>query len=220
MFSGGLWIAVSVLGALTAVYLVAVAVSVPRTTPAGTPACCRGSRLRRSGSSSVWPPTGGAAPSLRAVCVAGASGSHGDDRQTPAHRRRRSVRWWHRLDRPRALDRLRSRALLLVPELVSIGRIAFSGRRRAGPWVRCAPLAQALGFGREWCDRRPGVRAVERVLTAPLGVGAVASISYARGVAFMPPSRPGNRCGPLPEPAAGPRCTCRRLCAQPLCLGA
>ena len=77
--------------------------------------------------------------------------------------------------------------LLLVIEIVSIGRqrdlraaLPLGVREVRSLW------REALGVGRSGVIGGQVFVLIERVLTAPLGVGAVASISYARGVAYTP----------------------------------
>ena len=188
VFSAGLWIAAFVLGALTVVYLVAVAVFVPRTTPAGTASLlpwiafapvgflfglgtyCAAPLLHYE--RYVWPALRSATATivglvLTAVVVALGGGVV-----------------WIGL----AVSTGYGVALvLLVLEIVSIGRGAIFA-----PPTRWA-LGEVTSLWRKLsASAASGVIGgqvfvlIERVLTAPLGVGAVASISYARGVAYTP----------------------------------
>ena len=77
--------------------------------------------------------------------------------------------------------------LLLVLEIASIGRLAILAppgrwalREVSALWPKLSALAGSGIIGGQVFVL------IERVLTAPLGVGAVASISYARGVAYTP----------------------------------
>lgn len=188
VFSAGMWIAALVLLALTVVYLVAVAVFVPQTTPAGTASLlpwiafapvgfffglgtyCAAPLLHYE--RYVWPALRSAAATivglaLTAVVVALGGGVV-----------------WIGLAVSTGYG---VALLLLVIEIVSIGRIAVFA-----PPTRWA-LREVLSLWRKLsASAASGVIGgqvfvlIERALTAPLGVGAVASISYARGVAYTP----------------------------------
>jgi putative peptidoglycan lipid II flippase len=188
LFSAGLWIAGLVLAALTAAYLVGVAIFVPRATPAGSAsllpwiafapvgiffglgAYCAAPLLHYE--RYVWPALRGAAATivglgLTAVVVALGGGVV-----------------WIGLAVSAGYG---VALLLLVLEIVSIGRGAILAppgrwalREVSALWPKLSALAGSGIIGGQVFVL------IERVLTAPLGVGAVASISYARGVAYTP----------------------------------
>ena len=77
--------------------------------------------------------------------------------------------------------------LLLMLEIVAIGRLAvlapptrWAIREVRSLWPKLSASAASGVIGGQVFVL------IERILTAPLGVGAVASISYARGVAYTP----------------------------------
>ena len=188
LFSGGFWIAVAVLSALTAAYLALAAIFVPRTAPAGSAsllpwiafapvglcfglaAYCAAPLLHYE--RYVWPALRGAAATivglvLTVVVVALGGGVV-----------------WIGL----AVSTGYGVALLLLMlELIAIGRIAIFApptrwaiRQVASLWPKLSASAASGVIGGQVFVL------IERILTAPLGVGAVASISYARGVAYTP----------------------------------
>ena len=188
LFSAGLWLAALALVGLTAVYLVAVAFFVPRATPAGTGsllpwiafapvgvffglgAYCAAPLLHYE--RYVWPALRGAAATvvglvLTAVVVALGGG----------------VVWIGLA----VSSGYGVALLLLVIEIVSIGRTSIFAppgrwaiRAVRSLWPKLSASAGSGVIGGQVFVL------IERVLTAPLGVGAVASISYARGVAYTP----------------------------------
>jgi peptidoglycan biosynthesis protein MviN/MurJ (putative lipid II flippase) len=188
ILSAGLWTAFVVLGALTAVYLAAIAVLVPHTTPAGTASLlpwlafapvamffglgtyCAAPLLHFE--RYVWPALRGAAATVAALGFTAITVALGGGVV------------WIGLSVSAGYGLA---LLLLLTEIVSIGRIsllAFPSR---------SALREVWSLWRKFlASASSGVVGgqvfvlVERVLTAPLGVGAVASISYARGVAFTP----------------------------------
>jgi peptidoglycan biosynthesis protein MviN/MurJ (putative lipid II flippase) len=188
IFSAGFWIAVVVLGALTAVYLVLVAVVVPRTVPAGTASLlpwlafspvgmffglatyCAAPLLHYE--RYIWPALRGAAATIVALGLTAVTVVLGGGVV------------WIGLSVSAGYG---VAMILLGAELVSIGRGAIFA-----PPVRWALLEVAALWPKVGASVSSGVIGgqvfvlIERVLTAPLGVGAVASISYARGVAFTP----------------------------------
>ena len=188
LFSGGFWIALAVLSVVTAAYLVMVAIFVPRTVPAGSAsllpwiafapvglcfgltAYCAAPLLHYE--RYVWPALRGAAATivglvLTAVVVVLGGGVV-----------------WIGL----AVSAGYGVALLLLMlEIVAIGRIAifelptrWGIRQVASLWPKLFASATSGVIGGQVFVL------IERILTAPLGVGAVASISYARGVAYTP----------------------------------
>lgn len=188
LFSAGLWIALVVLGALTAAYLVAVAIFVPRATPAGTAsllpwiafapvgiffglaAYCAAPLLHYE--RYVWPALRGAAATIVGLSLTAIVVSLGG-----------GVVWIGlavSIGYGVAL-------LLLVLEILAIGRLAILApptrwaiREVAALWPKLSASAASGVIGGQVFVL------IERILTAPLGVGAVASISYARGVAYTP----------------------------------
>lgn len=188
IFSAGFWMAAALLGALTAVYLAAVALLVPRTVPAGTTSLlpwiafapigvlfglgtyCAAPLLHYE--RYVWPALRSATATivglmLTAVVVALGGGVV-----------------WIGLSVSTGYG---VALLLLVAELVSIGRISLFAlpsrwalREVVQLWPKVAASVSGGVIGGQ------AFVLIERLLTAPLGVGAVASISYARGVAFTP----------------------------------
>lgn len=188
MFSAGLWIAGIVLAAVTAAYLVGVALLVPRVAPAGSAsllpwiafaplgiffglgAYCAAPLLHYE--RYVWPALRSAASTivglvLTAVVVALGGGVV-----------------WIGLAVSTGYG---VALLLLVIEIVSIGRLALFApptrsaiREVVSLWPKLSASAASGVIGGQVFVL------IERLLTAPLGVGAVASISYARGVAYTP----------------------------------
>lgn len=188
IFSAGLWIAVVVLGLLTAGYLAAVAVLVPQTTPAGTASLlpwiafapvgmffglgtyCAAPLLHYE--RYVWPALRGAAATVVALGLTAITVALGGGVV------------WIGLSVSAGYG---AALLLLLAEIVSIGRISLLAlptrwalREVSLLWPKVAASASSGLIGGQVFVL------IERVLTAPLGVGAVASISYARGVAFTP----------------------------------
>jgi peptidoglycan biosynthesis protein MviN/MurJ (putative lipid II flippase) len=188
LFAAGFWIAAGVLTALTVLYVAAVAVIVPQATPAGTASLlpwlafapvgiffglgtfCAAPLLHYE--RYVWPALRGASATIVALGLSGLAVALGG-----------GVVWIGL-----AVSAGYGTAfVLLALELVSIGRV----RVFAPPSRR--PLRDVLGLWRKvLASASSGIVGgqvfvlIERLLTAPLGVGAVASISYARGVAFTP----------------------------------
>ncbi|NUT56480.1 MAG: hypothetical protein HOQ03_10935 [Thermoleophilia bacterium] len=188
IFSAGLWIAAVTLTGLTLLYLVAVAIFVPRTMPAGTASLlpwlayaplgvffglgsyCAAPLLHYE--RYAWPALRGATATivgfgLSALVLALGGGVV-----------------WIGL----AISTGYGIALLLLlAELASIGRAALLRPPRPSAvgdvlalWRKLAASAASGVIGGQVFVL------IERILTAPLGVGAVASISYARGVAYTP----------------------------------
>jgi putative peptidoglycan lipid II flippase len=188
LFAAGFWIAVSVLGALTAVYLGVVAVIVPHATPGGSASLLPWLAFAPVGilfglgtfsaasllhfERYVWPALRGASATVVAFGLSGLAVALGG-----------GVVWIGL-----AVSAGYGAALLLLAlEIVSIGRVrvfALPDRRPLldvfALWRKVAASASSGIIGGQVFVL------IERVLTAPLGVGAVASISYARGVAFTP----------------------------------
>lgn len=188
IFAAGFWITFVVLGALTAAYVAAVAVLVPWTTPAGTASLlpwiafapvgmffglgtyCAAPLLHYE--RYVWPTLRGAAATIVALALTAITLALGGGVV------------WIGLSVSTGYG---VALLLLAGELLSIGRISAIS----------APTRWALGevaslWGKVMASASSGFIGgqvfvlIERIVTAPLGVGAVASISYARGVAFTP----------------------------------
>ena len=152
------------------------------------PACCPGSPLRRSGSSSASPPTARRRSSTT-------SATSGRPFEVPPPRSSASSSplvvvvlgggvVWIGL----AVSTGYGVALLLLMlEIVAIGRLAIFApptrwaiREVTSLWPKLSASAASGVIGGQVFVL------IERILTAPLGVGAVASISYARGVAYTP----------------------------------
>ena len=188
IFSAGLWIAAVVLLALTLLYLLAVAILVPRAMPAGTASLlpwlayaplgvffglgsyCAAPLLHHE--RYIWPALRGAAATLVGLALSAVVLALGG-----------GVVWIGL-----AISTGYGLALLLLfAELVSIGRAAIfrppewkAVRDVLALWRKLAASAASGIIGGQVFVL------IERILTAPLGVGAVASISYARGVAYTP----------------------------------
>ena len=188
ILSAGLWLAASVLGTLTILYLVAVSAVVPRAAPAGTAsllpwlafapiavffglgAYCAAPLLHYE--RYVWPALRGASATLVGLALSAVVLALGG-----------GVVWLGL-----AISTGYGVALLLlVLELASIGR----GRIFAPPGVGAVRIVLSL-WRKVGASAASGVVGgqmlvlIERALAAPLGVGSVASISYARGVAYTP----------------------------------
>lgn len=188
IFSAGLWIAAVVLLGATLLYLVAVAILVPRAMPAGTASLlpwlayaplgvffglssyCAAPLLHHE--RYVWPALRGAAATLVGLALSAVVLALGG-----------GVVWIGL-----AVSAGYGVALLLLlAEIVSIGRGAIflppdrtAVRDVLALWQKLgASAASGIIGGQVFV-------LIERVLTATLGVGAVASISYARGVAYTP----------------------------------
>jgi peptidoglycan biosynthesis protein MviN/MurJ (putative lipid II flippase) len=188
IFAAGFWTAAAVLVALTVVYLVLVAVVVPRAVPAGSASLlpwiafapvgvlfglgtyCAAPLLHFE--RYVWPALRGAAATIVAFCLTLIAVAFGG-----------GVVWIGL-----AVSTGYGVALLLLAaELISIGRRStFAPPRRWAlreVWALWPKVAASTSSG---VIGGQAFVLIERALTAPLGVGAVASISYARGVAFTP----------------------------------
>lgn len=188
LFAAGFGIAVGVLAALTAVYVAVVAVIVPLAAPGGTSSLlpwlafapvgiffglgtfCAAPLLHYE--RYVWPALRGASATVVALGLSGVAVALGG-----------GVVWIGLA----VSAGYGTALLLLVLELVSIGRVrlfALPDRRH---------LREVFALRRKVAaSASSGIIGgqvfilIERLLTAPLGVGAVASISYARGVASTP----------------------------------
>jgi peptidoglycan biosynthesis protein MviN/MurJ (putative lipid II flippase) len=188
IFAAGFWTAAVVLGALTAVYLTVVAVLVPKTIPAGTASLlpwiafapvamffglgtyCAAPLLHYE--RYIWPALRSATATFAGLGLTAIAVSLGGGVV------------WIGLSVSTGYG---VALLLLVAEIVSIGRISLFAlptrwalREVFLLWPKVAASVSSGVIGGQVFVL------IERLLTAPLGVGAVASISYARGVAFTP----------------------------------
>jgi putative peptidoglycan lipid II flippase len=188
LFSAGLWLSLAVLALATAAYLALLAVVVPIAEPAGSASLgpwlafapigillglasyCSAALLYWE--RYTWPPFRSAAAAVVALALTAVALALGG-----------GVGWLGLA----VSTGYGSALLLLTVELAAIGRLGIFAspqaralRRVARLWRRYSTsVAGALVGGQLFV-------LIERLLAAPLGVGAVSAISYARGVAFTP----------------------------------
>jgi len=188
LLAAGFWLSAIVLASLTSGYLVVVSIVVPVAEPAGSGGLlpwlafapvalmfglatyCAAALLHYE--RYLWPPFRSAAATIGTVALTGVAFALGGGVI--------AVGLAMSLGYGLALA-------LLVLELAAIGQLAvFRLPRRAA-------MRKVLGRWRMFRDSLAGgiiggqaFVFIERALAAPLGVGAVASISYGRGIAFTP----------------------------------